>query len=246
MTHWRPFNAFRWIFALFLLGTYSAYGQIPNLVLAKQVEVLVNHGDHSGIVKLIDSEESAWKTAPSISYFQNMFSIGDVLTDGTTSDIYWLGRKVLWKMLFKPTPNEYLAPQEFYLWRYSIFFSDAEKITPYVDNLSPEMFAAVRHDTFLMLSEYVRQLHATIIPGYRDKYTGGVEGRQRFMQNAIDNEVQRQAKKALSLLAISNGNIYYLIDAYSHDPRDDNELKALLDILNVQGADRARIMRDTR
>ena len=36
------------------------------------------------------------------------------------------------------------------------------------------------------------------------------------------------------------------MDAYSHDPRDDNELKELLEILNVQGADREAVMRNTR
>jgi hypothetical protein len=234
------------ILSVFFLATTSGYAQMPNLAMAKQVQAMENARDYSGIEKLIGSEESVWKTAPKIAYFQNMFSIADVLTDGTTPNMYWLGRRVLWQMLSKSAPNEYLSASKFYLWRYSMLFSDAEKITPYVENLSPEMFSAVRHDTFLMLSEYVRQLHSTIIPGYHDKYTGGVEGMSEHMQSAIDNELQRQSKIAISLLGISNENIYYLIDAYSHDPRNDDELKALLGILNVQDADRAKVMQDTR
>ena len=39
---------------------------------------------------------------------------------------------------------------------------------------------------------------------------------------------------------------YYLMGAYSHDPRDDKELKALLDLLNIQGEDRDKVMRNTR
>ena len=208
------------------------------------MQALANQGDSSGIARLIEAEETLWKKAPSITYFQNMFAIGDVLIGGTNPNMYWLGRKVLWNMLSKPAPNEDFAPQEYYMYRIELFFSDAEDITTYVNNLSPDMFASVRHDTFLMLAEYARQLHATIVPGYRDKYTGGFADRHRFMQNAIDNQVQSQAKKALSLLATDHTN--YLIEAYSHDPRNDQELETLLDILNVQGADRETVMRNTR
>jgi len=68
--------------------------------------------------------------------------------------------------------------------------------------------------------------------------------RQRFKQNAVDNQVQAQASAAISLLATSHIN--YLINAYSHKPADDQELKLLVDILNVQGADRDRVIRLAR
>jgi len=222
----------------------SLHGQNSNPVAAKQVQELMHKNDYTTLVALVDSTEASWKKAPSIEYFHDMYFIGDILIGGTTQEIYWLGRKALWNMLLKPTPNEYLSPQQFYQWKYTMFFEGAETITPYVDSLSPEMFASIRHDTFLMLSEYARQLHSTIIAGYRDKYTGGAAERNRFMQNAIDNEVQRTARRALS--SLPTDHIQYLIDAYSHAPKDDAELKALLDILNVQGVDREKVMRDTR
>ena len=244
MTYKQTFNAFWGSLALFLLAASSAWTQNLNPVSAKQVQELANHADYSEIDKLIDSHEVIWQKAPNIAYFQNMFAIGEILLGGTTEQSYWLGRKVIWKMLLKPTPNDYIAPQQFYLWRHTMFFLGAEGITPYVESLSPEMFAPVRHDTFLMLSEYARQLHATIIPGYRDKYTGGMAERHRFMQNAIDNEVQRNARIAISTLPTDHLN--YLINAYSHDPRDDEELKQLFDILNIQSADRKRVIDQSR
>jgi hypothetical protein len=150
-------------------------------------------------------------------------------------------------MLLKPTPREYGAPRQFYLWRNTIFFLGAEDITPYVDSLRPEMFAQVRHDTFLMLSEYARQLHLTIIPDYNQKFFGAMNDfaeRQRLMQIEIDNQIQAQARAALSRLATDH--LYYLVNAYKHEPRDDDELKTLLDIMNVQGADREHVLRDIR
>ncbi len=85
--------------------------------------------------------------------YRDMFAIGDILTGGTTPQSYWLGRKALWRMLCKSVPSEYGAAQQLYYWKYALLDLGAEAITPYVDNLNPEMFASVRHDTFLMLQD---------------------------------------------------------------------------------------------
>jgi hypothetical protein len=243
------FRLFLNVLFLLLLITGSLHGQNTGPALERQVHEFVNDGDYASLDRLIDSEEALWKKEPSVAYYRDMFAIGGILTGGTTAQSYWLGRKVLWKMLFKSVPSEYGAAQDVYVWKDSLLSLSAEAITPYVNNLSPEMFAVARHDTFLMLQEYARQLHAAIIPGYRDKYSAPMNdwaGRQRFKQNAVDNQIQVQAGKALVTLATSIAHIQYLIDAYSHDPRDDDELKALLDILNVKGADREKVIRDTR
>jgi hypothetical protein len=238
--------AFRGLLGLFLFACNSATAQLPNSFSVKQVQEFTNRGDYTALVELIDSEEASWKAAPKLSYFRDMSAIGEILTGSTNPKIFWLGRKAQWDALFKTTPDEYGVPHEFYFWKGSVLLSNVENITPYEDSLSPEMFALVRHDTFLMLSEYARQLHATITPGYRNKVTGAMSesaDRQHYMQNAIDNQVQIQARSALSLLATDH--VDYLIEAYSHHPRDDEELKTLLDILNVQGADRVKVMRGT-
>jgi hypothetical protein len=219
-----------------------------NMDLAKQVEQLRNQGDIKVLGNLINAEEARWQSAPNLAYFENMQSIGETLIDGTTNESYWLGRQVLWKSLLKASPNEYLAPKQFYLSRYVLFSQGAENITPFVDKLDSEQFASVRHDTFLMLIEYARQLHASIISGYVQKFPGAANDppakKKKLIQNEIDNEIQYEARRALSLLATDH--LQYLMAAYSRAPRDDQELKALLDALNVQGKDRAEVWQDTR
>lgn len=247
MIYKNTFRLFLNVIVLLLFLTGSLHGQNTGPALEKQVRELMNDGDYASFNRLIDSEEALWKKEPSVAYYRDMFAIGDILTGGTTPQSYWLGRKALWRMLCKSVPSEYGAAQQVYYWKYALLDLGAEAITPYVDNLNPEMFASVRHDTFLMLQEYARQLHATIIPEYHQKYSGAMNDgaeRERFKQNAVDNQIQLQARKALS--ALTTDHIQYLIDAYSHDPRDDDELRKVLDILDVQGADRERVMRDTR
>src|SRR5271163_3938534 len=75
-------------------------------VLEKQVIQLMNHGDYAASVKLVESQETLLKTAPSLTYFRNMTAIGDGLTGSTNAQVYWLGRKIIWKVLLKPAPNE--------------------------------------------------------------------------------------------------------------------------------------------
>ena len=240
-----PIKCFSNIFIIYLITIACAHASNPALV--KRVRELSRQDDRANLIKLVDAEEVLWKQAPSMTYFRDMLSVGDVLIGGTSPQIYWLGRVALWNMLLKPVPNEDGAPQRFYENRYEMFVSDAEDITPYVDKLSPDMFESVRHDTFLMLAEYARQMHASIIAGYRDKYSGAANdlaAREHFMQNRIDNQIQAQVRKAISLLA--EDHVDYLIEAYSHEPANEQELKELLDILNVQGADREKVLRDTK
>jgi hypothetical protein len=176
-----------------------------------------------------------------------MFSIGDLVIGGSNAKIYWLGRKVIWQMLLKPTPNEFGAAKNVYFLKQILLSEGAEAITPYVVGLSDEEFVAIRHDTFLMLAEYGRQLQEAIIPGYSDKYTAPMNdpvGREHFKQNAIDNQVQQQALNARCSLATFDTE--YLAVAYSHRPANPQELKQLLDILNVQGSDRDRLIRSTK
>jgi hypothetical protein len=215
--------------------------------LETKVKQSLKNGDFASLNNLINEEEALWKKQPSVAYFHDMFCIGDTLTGGTTAQSYWLGRKALWDMLLKPVPSEFGAAQIVYGWKQTMLKLSAEAITPYVNNLSPDMFAAARHDTFLMLQEYASQLHQTIIPGYRDKYSGAMNDwaeKQRFKQNAVGNQIQAQARIALANLPTSH--VQYLIDAYSHEPRDDKELEALMDILNLKQGDRNNVWRDTR
>ena len=247
MTHKLRFKAFLSILALFWLATVAVHGQASNPDMAKQVHELANRGDYDSLVKLIDAQEALWQKAASMAYFRDMFTIADVLTGERNAQSYWLGRKVLWEMLLKTRPPiEYGAAQQFYVWKLNLFFLEAEDITPYVVGLSDDDFALIRRDTFLMLVEYARQLQETIIPGYRDKYSAPMNdsvGKQRFKQNAVDNEVQQGALFARSDLATRHIN--YLTVAYSHRPANPQELKQLLDILNVQGADRDRLIHAT-
>jgi hypothetical protein len=233
---------FKWFCfaAIFAFAPISLLGQAGTVDLQKQVSELSAKGDYSAIVTLIDQQESDWRARPSTSYFSNMFSIATVVIGETNAEIYWLGRKAIWKALLKPAPNLYGAAQRVRSMKEAMLFAEAENITP-LESLSPEMFTAVRHDTFLMLSEYARQARAAFLPGYHNK---PVNGADPHTQNAIDNGIQAHARYAIEWLAQDQDN--YLIDAYSHAPKDDEELKQLLDILNIRGAERDRIMRDTR
>ena len=215
----------------------AAQAQYSNTPLESEVAQLASRGDYASIEKLIEKQERLWKTAPSVSYFRDMRSIGSVLTGSSNAQIYWLGRKVIWDVVLKPAPNEYGAAQAVRLWKEELFFLDAEDLSPYALSVSREMFASIRHDTFLMLAEYARQANATIIPGYHNRPASLAD---RDKQNRIDNQVQDQARSAIRWLAEGQDN--YLIEAYRRNPRDDQELKQLLDILNIQGAHRDKIL----
>jgi hypothetical protein len=241
----RTLKTFGIIFSFFVVSAIFTHGQ-ANSDFAKMAQGLVSHGDYDALGKLIDSQETEWDNQRYMAYFQNTSVIADILARGTTQRMYWMGRKLMWKMLLKPVPNESHILTEFYISKQEMFLLAAEN-TASIESLSPEMYAPIRHDTFLMLSEYARQLHATIIPGYHPKFSGAMNDaaeRKRLIQNAIDNQIQQEAGFALSSLATDHIN--YLINAYSHEPRDDSELKTLLDILNVKNVDREKVMQDTR
>ena len=222
---------------VFTFASVVVLGQSGVPDLHKQVSDLSAQGNYAELAKLIDQQENLWKTAPGMDYFSNMSVFADFLTDAKDTQIYWLGRKVIWNVLLKPAPNTYGAPEAVYLEKRELLRVGAETTTFYVDSSSPKMFALIRHDTFLMLSEYARQAHAIIIPGFRRK---PVLMSNPHTQDAIDIEAQTQAGYVLDWL--STGQDDYLIEAYSREPRDDQELKALLDILNIQGGDRGTII----
>ena len=188
-----------WKFSLFVI--FFAFASISSPGepgLEKKVNDLSARGDYASIVKLIDQQEREWVASPSVGYFSNMFSIATLIANGeTNARIYWLGRKAMWSLLLKPTPNLYGAAQSVRSVKEAMFFLEAED-TAHIENLSPAMYAPIRHDTFLMLSEYARQVHTTIIPGFHNKF---VLGTNPHTQNAIDNQVQAEARYALRWLA---------------------------------------------
>lgn len=227
---------------VFAFAAVSAKGQVPNEALAKQVNQFAASGDYASIGKLVDAHESAWKTAPSTAYFNEMGTIAFVLLEQSHDQMYWLGRKVLWDVLTKPAPREVFAARSVYTEKEDLLRVGAEGFGRYEFNASPEMFASIRHDTFLMLSEYARLLHAEMIPGYKKKPRGAMNDDIRpFLQNIIDNEVQEQDRKEIQFLA--EDQTRFLILFYRRKPRDDQELKELLDILNIQGATRDAILK---
>ena len=104
-----------------MLFWISAFGQ-ANSDFAKLVRRLEDRCDYDALGKLIDSQETEWNNHHSIAYFQNTSAIADVLVGGTTQQTYWMGRKLMWKMLLKPVPNEYRTVTEFYIWKQEMFF----------------------------------------------------------------------------------------------------------------------------
>ena len=111
------------------------------------------------------------------------------------------------------------------------------------------MYAAIRHDMFLMFAQYARQANAVIIPGFHNKFPGATNSaeyamnKEPYRQNRVDDLVQAMVREELGWL---QDQTRYLIEAYSTEPRNDEELKQLLDILNIQGADRKKVMDDSR
>ena len=239
--------------APFSLASFSVQGQLANDALKNQVGEFADQGSYDAVVKIVEAEENQWKAGPSIDYFRDMSSIGQMLLSKRDARFYWLGRKVVWKILLKPTPNDRFAVNLVTSWKDDLLFS-AEDINNAKRN--PEMYAAIRHDTFLMFAEYARQANATIIPGYQNKFPGATfsgfpapanwpydMNKEPYKQNRIDNLVQTAARNTLEQL---KEQTRYLIEAYSTEPRNDEELRQLLDILNIQGANRKRVMDESR
>ena len=220
-----------------IFGQCFAYGQYGDTALENQVDQLAKRGDYVAVLNLIETQKNLAETKLNVYYFLTIGDIADTLTGELDSRFYWLGRQLVWQVLLKPTPNEMNVAQVVRLCKETLLFEAAENMGPYEFNASPEMFASIRHDTFLMLAEYARQVHATIVLGYQDK---SVSLAERDKQNRIDNQVQAHAREAARWLRENQEN--YLIVAYSHEPRNDGELKALLDILDIQGGARDRII----
>lgn len=219
--------------------------------LGSQVFELANQGDFRAIEKIIDAQENQWKSSPNISYFDNIKAISLALVmTGTSNDRrYWLFRTVAWDALLKPAPPVPASMDSSELWRSDnckedIIFA-AKGAIPYVVQASPDMYVSIRHDTALMLIEYARQIHAQLIPNYHNKPVAAgndPDGGPRLRQNAIDNSVQNELQSASHRLA-SRKYVYDLITAYSHPPRDDEELKEVIDALGIHGTDLQEIIR---
>ena len=229
------------LYLMLLLGAFvSSRGQ-DDAALKQEVQKLVVQGDSKAVEELIAKEETFGSSSGALPSVRNLASIGFVLTDSTNAKMYWLGRRAFWHVILMPSPNVYLAARTVYSEKRDVLTVGAESVMPYWGDASADMYEAIRHDTFLMLAEYARQIHATVIPGYQDQPTWTQDPDR---QRRIDNEVQAEARSAKNWLAKDQN--YYLIDVYSTPPRNDEELKELLDILNVQGADREKVLHDTQ
>ena len=227
------------LYAMLIAGVVVSSRAQNDAALKQEVQKLVAQDDSKGVEELIGKEETFGSDSEVLPNLNNLASIGFVLVDSTNAKLYWLGRRAFWDVILKPAPNVYLAARLVYPLKRGVLTAGAENEVPYMANVSSDMYAAIRHDTFLMLAEYAQQIHATVIPGYQDQPTWTQDPDR---QRRIDNEVQAEARSAKNWLAKDQN--YYLIDAYSTPPRNDQELKELLDILNVQGADREKIMHD--
>jgi len=241
-------RSFAYSLALVLLVTPVARAENISTELGSQAENFANQGNFFKIVELIDAEETSWKSSPSISYFENMEQIclALMMTGSSNDQRYWLFRKAAWDALLKSAP---LAKDALDIWRVDnlkerLLFAATDAI-PYVVQASPDMYVTIRHDSALMLIEYARQIYAQLVPGYRYKPVAAANdpvGRKRLRQNEIDNAIQDEMRMASHRLA-SRRYVYDLTMAYSHPPRDDWELKQVLDALNIQGANRETIIR---
>lgn len=228
-----------WCVIWFTAPRGFAVAQVANDQLEKRVAQFADQGNNAAIASLIDAQETVWKTSQT-EYFHNVYAIARALFPRSNAQEYWLGRKAIWNLLLKPVPNELDAARHVSEWKRAVINDAEAKVYHHIND---EMFVSLRHDTFLMMSEYARQLRATIIPNYRDKWQGAMNDsaeKKRLVQNRIDNQVQFEARMALRLLAEDGEE--YITQAYKHPPRDDEELTQLLDNLAIQGVHRERII----
>jgi hypothetical protein len=179
-----------------------------------------------------------------------MAGIEFALLGQKSDEFYWLGRAYLWKVLFKPTPDQQgAAQQEFGL--KSDLLRDVEATGGYILNARPDMVVAARHDTCLLLEDYARQINSQLIPNYHSKPVGGhysgftfpgdptpapvpPDVIRQLKQNAVDNEVQEALRRAR--IDLTQGyNLDNIVEPYRYFPRDNAELIDLLNTLDVQG-----------
>jgi hypothetical protein len=210
---------------------------------------LAKKKDFSDITEMINTLEQNWKVAPSASYFADMEQIANGLRAAPAdAKRFWLCRATVWKILLKPFPptddvSDIYNVQEWKQDQITI----ARMAARWDPGVSPEMNVAARHDTALMFLEYSRQIHAQLIPNYHGKSYAPAfdsQGRRVASQTEIDNAIQDRLQSAVHGLP-NRHMVYYLIEAYSHEPRDPSELKELLDALGIQDGDRESILRAT-
>ena len=215
--------------------------------LAKKTAKYADRSDYSSIEQLIDTQESGWGASPGTSYFDNMLQIGSALAQNPkqSDERYWIFRKVVWKTLLKSYPpvKDSTEFERVDHAKAQLLF-DAVNVVPYVVAANPDMFASIRHDTAMMLMEYARQIRSLIVPGYKEKPVpmNNIAERRRLFQNEIDNALQREMQAALGRLS-SRFYLYSIIYAYKQPPRNDEEMFELMNALNIQGSDRAMVLR---
>ena len=230
--------------------------------LKAQVGQFADQGDLASVRNLIDTEETRWNGTPDLLYFEHMNVIGFALRDGATADQrYWLFRKVAWATLLKAPLNGSFDLKRALRAKEELIQA-VESTTPYVSQANPDMYASIRHDTALILMEYARQVRALYTPNYKPKPVQAKNGPlpgppsmsgttptpkkpgvtvEELSRNRAENYDQDALRSAYAGLA--SDHLWYLVQAYGRQPRDNEELKGVLDALNIQGVDRETILR---
>jgi len=240
-----------WCIAFPLLAALNTEdATVDPQALRAQVKQFAEKSDFDDIEHLVAAQDRAWKTAPSESYFQNMLAICLALGDGAMGERrYWLFRKVAWDALLKAEKAARLSlDMRIVDDSGDDILREAWNIGSYVDQASPDMFAAIRHDTAMMVMEHEREIHALLIPGYRGKPVAPLNdpvGTQLTRQNAIDNNLQEEIGADSGRLA----NIqfaYYLLAAYKRPPAADQELLEVLNAVNLKDPLRMTVLREVK
>jgi len=213
----------------------------------EKVKELYSQSDWASIAKLIDTEEELYKSAPTVSNFNDLYTVTQQLFSDDTrpqSIPYWLYRKAAWKAILAPLPimHDPMDPRVVLDQKRGII--DAVLVSSMV--WRGQLDVDRRHDSAMLLMSYASWLKHYIVPEYKEKPVAPINAnpdvRDSTKQNDVDNNTQQELHRALGELSIR----YYndIMALYSKKPRNDEEARELVDSIEMADIRRQVALRE--
>ncbi len=211
--------------------------------IRSKVAAMLADGDWESITNLMNADYRSYKSSPSVEGFDGLCALTWGLYnnhDDQPTVPYWMFRKAAWKVILAPLPpitdpeNDRDQPRTIVNAKRDILSEIMRTSRPlFRDPHGYDVYR--RHDAAMLLLSYETWLKSYIVPNYQWKPVAPLNAdlpeRMATRQNGIDNEIQSELRAALGELASEyTGQIR---DAYSENPKDEAEAKALIDAINM-------------
>jgi hypothetical protein len=215
--------------------------------LRLKVQTLLKANDYQSIKAIIDAEEADYLEHPTSAHVDRMITVGYALAhEDVKSPGYWQFRGIAWKLLLEPLPpmTEPGEPHHVFAQKESIL-REAMRTT-FVDMLSgsKEIDPDTRHDAAMLLLSYVNWISGQIVSANMYKpvapFNAPEKDQEITKSNLVFNNTQDELRNARAVLQRAFGT--YLEYGYHATPHNADEIREVLDAVNIQGDLRAQIL----